>query len=187
MNKLVLLLMFLLLPLYMLAQQQDPFEEALFQKLQMSKNQQASYELSGQDQMRMHQIDRSLITKLRNQNGGNTATVIQTGNDNRANVSQQGTNHQADITMEGSHLNYDLSQTGDGNVVDETITGAKSAKEVRQFGQGNVLSSQLRGNGLKHEIHQQGKANTLVQTGFQSVPLIIRQRGVGMQVRINGR
>ena len=197
MNNRVLLLIFLLLPLQMLAQNvQDPFEEALFRKLQMSKNQIAPYQLTEQEQIQLRQIDRSLITRVHVQPYGNTAAISQFGSFNDVMLLQQGTslhaiieqlNHSnaAHVEQKGSG-NFSLHQSGNENYFLGNILGLQTQATFAQQGNGNYLNSHLKGNGLKHEIHQYGEANYLEQMGFQSVPLIIHQRGVGMNVRISG-
>lgn len=196
MNKLVAALILLFIPMITVAQSsQDPFEEALFEKLRMSKEQQESYQLTGNQKTMLDQIDASLMQRLVHQSGSNAAVINQEGNRNEAFLSQFGNRldavitqknngNIADVKMKGSELAYELLQEGNKNVTKSVTNGNNALSKVIQSGQGNYLNSKMQGNGLRHEIYQQGKGNYLEQSGLQSVPLIIHQQGRGMKVRI---
>jgi hypothetical protein len=73
-------------------------------------------------------------TKAITGNGGNTATIIQNGNDNNSNVSQSGNNNYASHTQNGDSNTITLDQKGNDNSSCEKQTGKNNRKTIIQNG-----------------------------------------------------
>ena len=198
MHKHLALLALMLLPFIVPAQPSAEVLEAhLFQKLQKQQEIQKSFQWNGTDRLLTEATGSGAPGQMTQRSSGNRFTMNHSGSFNTIAVTQDMSNYRGKLTagsgnearvhISGNRVDYRLLQVGRGNVTADEVSANRAAKTITQFGQGNVLESSTAGNDLKHEIHQTGEANYLKQQGFQSVPLIIQQKGKGMHVRINGR
>ena len=77
-------------------------------------------------------------------------------------------------------------QNGTGNLMNLGITGSQNVAEYQQQGSNNYLFDRVSGNGIHREISQFGNELGIYNQGMQSVPMIINQRGRGMNITITG-
>ncbi len=73
-------------------------------------------------------------TKAITGNGGNTATIIQNGNNNHSDVTQSGNGNYSNQTQTGDVNNISLKQEGNDNHSNEKQTGKYKYKEITQNG-----------------------------------------------------
>jgi hypothetical protein len=93
------------------------------------------------------------------------------------------------LLMNGNDNSVEATQQGKGNIMELEIYADDSRGNVyQQMGNSNFIADKISGNGVNHEIYQFGD-HLGVQTygengGMQATPMIINQRGQGMQLHI---
>lgn len=103
----------------------------------------------------------------------NNAFIWQSGNRNDAALQQQGLDNESATVQKGNQNSYSLVVKGDRN----TSTGF-------QLGDNNTVEGYLQGNGLIHEVYQIGNGNEVLQEGFQTLSIKIKQEGNGLKAII---
>ena len=93
------------------------------------------------------------------------------------------------LLMNGSNNGVEATQQGKGNIMELEINASNAQGNIyQQSGNYNYIADKISQNGVHHEIYQFGDGLG-VQTygengGMQTTPMIINQRGEGMQLHI---
>jgi len=96
------------------------------------------------------------------------------------------------LYMEGTDNTASAVQSqGSGNIMNLGIYGNSNTGDYRQQGSNNYIfdrigSQENPASGVTHEIHQVGSNLGTINQGIQTIPMIIRQQGRGMQLHISG-
>lgn len=107
---------------------------------------------------------------------GNSAMLIQQGNQNNAT-----------ITMYGNRNSLGLLQNGNNNDYEGVISGEENLLRIFQMGNNNFISQELTGNNMEMEIIQQGNNHELIhiENSGMSPAYQIQQTGShGMKIII---
>ncbi len=130
----------------------------------------------------------NMIGRAMQPSDGNTAVLIQRGDNNSGMIEQHGVGHMAQLV-----------QNGDGNATDILQRGRDHYADVQLFGDENVFSLEQHGESnryelnfdqglnapINHSVVQRGAGLSLSQTGFSTTgPATVVQEGNGMEVQI---
>jgi len=77
-------------------------------------------------------------------------------------------------------------EQGTNNIMDLGVRGYRNQGDYLQKGNENYIYDRIKGSDIPHTIHQEGNNLGIYNQGMQSLPLIIRQKGAGMKLRITG-
>lgn len=116
--------------------------------------------------------------------GGNTASIQQIGDYNRAFVQQTGRGNVAGLYQGGNGNDASVYQLGNQNVMAAWFFGNDNTFGLTQRGDGNTYVLGFWGSDLDHQVVQEGNGLTAFQLGIGSLPFGIKQRGNGAEVRI---
>lgn len=152
-------------------------EEALLRELSLSysllQEETSAFVLNSNQEVSSPVASQGNQAQITQQGYQNNAFIWQMGNQNEASLTQQGLDNESATIQKGDENSYSLVVKGDGN----TSTGF-------QLGDNNNVEGLLQGNGLTHEVYQIGNGNEVVQEGFQTLSIKIKQKGNGLKAII---
>ncbi len=90
------------------------------------------------------------------------------------------------LLMSGKGNNVTTTQKGRGNMMDLGVDGNSNKGLYVQDGNKNYIFDRIVGNNQSREIIQEGDGNAIENRGMQTTPMIIKQRGKGMKLKITG-
>jgi hypothetical protein len=135
---------------------------------------------------------------LQGSGSGNSAVIMQRGDNNDATIEQQGPsdarpgqNNLAVLVQNGSFNQTTIRQRGQNNIAGIRLDGNDNGITLEQTGSNNEYLLDFTGSGLgnmgsstTHRVSQIGSNNRLVQVGEGQMPFNVRQRGDGMRMVI---
>jgi len=95
------------------------------------------------------------------------------------------------LLMNGNNNNVESTQQGVGHIMDLALYGDSNVGKYHQEGKNNYIFDRI-GNqteaatNVRHEISQYGEGLGIENRGIQTTPMIIKQRGNGMKLKITG-
>lgn len=117
--------------------------------------------------------------KLATDGNGNYIELDMYGQNNQVDATQIGSGNVMDLGVRGQNIDATYQQLGDDNYIYDRVV-AEGEGSIAAF---NGMNS---GQGLQREIYQEGENLGIYNQGQQTTPMIIKQRGQGMKIKIEG-
>ena len=121
--------------------------------------------------------------------------------DEKHKLATDGNGNYIELDMYGQNNQVDATQIGSGNVMDLGVRGQNIDATYQQQGNDNYIYDRVAAEGevsiaefkgmnsgqsFQREIYQQGQNLGIYNQGQQATPMIIKQRGQGMKIKIEG-
>gem|GEM_PF-1359079 len=90
------------------------------------------------------------------------------------------------LMMNGSNNKIAATQDGKNNIMNLGVVGNSNSATYKQFGSNNYIKDRIVGDNKHREVVQEGDKLGIYNQGMQTIPMIIKQRGQGMKIRITG-
>ena len=91
------------------------------------------------------------------------------------------------LYMNGNNNNVNATQEGGkNNIMNLGVVGNSNSATYKQFGSNNYIKDRIVGDNKHREVVQEGDKLGIYNQGMQTIPMIIKQRGQGMKIRITG-
>ena len=117
--------------------------------------------------------------KLSAEGNGNHIQLDMYGQNNQVDATQIGSGNVMDLGVRGQNIDATYQQQGDDNYIYDRVVSHGEAS-IAAF---NGMNS---GQSLQREIYQEGTNLGIYNQGQQATPMIIKQRGQGMKIKIEG-
>ncbi len=117
--------------------------------------------------------------KLAAEGNGNYIQLDMYGQNNQVDATQFGSGNVMDLGVKGQNIDATYQQQGNDNYIYDRVV-AQGEASIAAF---NGMNS---GQGLQRQIYQEGTNLGIYNQGQQATPMIIKQRGQGMKIKIQG-
>ena len=117
--------------------------------------------------------------KLAAEGNGNYIQLDMYGQNNQVDATQIGSGNVMDLGVRGQNIDATYQQQGDDNYIYDRVVGQGKAPAA-------TSSPMNSGQSLQRKIYQQGENLGIYNQGQQTTPMIIRQRGQDMKIKIEG-
>mgnify|MGYP006273179119 FL=1 len=117
--------------------------------------------------------------KLATDGNGNYIELDMYGQNNQVDATQIGSGNVMDLGVRGQNIDATYQQQGDDNYIYDRVA-AEGEVSIAEF---KGMNS---GQSFQREIYQQGQNLGIYNQGQQATPMIIKQRGQGMKIKIEG-